>query len=117
MGAHTIAARTRRCAFVVGNSAYEFADPLPNPRTDAADMSKALECLGFNVTPCIDRSRVDMMEALRSFQVESADCEEVVFYYSGDDVFATKVSYGSGNCSVAAFGTAAGKKYFGGVCI
>lgn len=56
-----------RVALVIGNSAYRHAAELKNPRNDAADVSSALEKLGFNVITGLDLDKQGMDRAIRNF--------------------------------------------------
>ena len=55
---------------VIGNSAYEKAGPLANPKNDAVDVATALRALGFQIIDGLDLSKVDMERKIRSFRSE-----------------------------------------------
>ena len=75
-----------RVALVIGNSAYVNAEPLPNPANDAADVSGALERLGFEVTRVNDADRAGLMTALRNFSRRSASASVALVFYAGHGV-------------------------------
>ena len=76
----------RRVALVIGNSSYTNVSPLPNPANDAADVSAALERLGFEVTRASDVNREGLMRTLRTFSRESAGASVAVVFYAGHGV-------------------------------
>ena len=51
------AQESARIALVIGNSAYKFAPPLPNPVNDAKLIAETLRGLGFDVIERIDADR------------------------------------------------------------
>lgn len=72
-----------RNALVIGNADYSDA-PLRNPVSDAEAMAVILRKVDFTVTLRTDVTRADMLEAIETFQKESATEGEVaLFYYSG----------------------------------
>jgi hypothetical protein len=81
--ASPVAHAQRRVALVVGNGEYKHTGKLPNPRTDASDISAALKALGFQVIegldldkPAFDRRVLDFATALKS-------ADAGVFFYAG----------------------------------
>jgi uncharacterized caspase-like protein len=72
-----------RVALVIGNSAYQKVPALPNPTNDAADVSAALERLGFFVTRLSDGSYDGMRRALLQFSAASRGSEMAVVFYAG----------------------------------
>ena len=76
----------RRVALVIGNSSYTNVSRLPNPANDAADVSAALERLGFEVTRASDVNREGLMRTLRTFSRESAGASVAVVFYAGHGV-------------------------------
>lgn len=72
-----------RFALVIGNSTYENTTTLKNPKNDAADMSKALEGMGFDVTMLEDAKLVEMQRALRDFGKKSRGSDISLVYYAG----------------------------------
>ena len=71
----SVARADGRVALVVGNSTYAHIGRLPNPDSDARDMSAALRRLGFEVTTEFDADRVELTEALRAFTRQSAGAD------------------------------------------
>ena len=49
-----------RVALVIGNSAYQNAPPLANPRNDATEMGKVLKRIGFDVDVVVDAAKPQM---------------------------------------------------------
>ena len=72
-----------RVALVVGNSTYAHIGRLPNPDSDAVDMSAALRRLGFEVTTELDADRVELTEALRAFTRQSAGADVSLVFLRG----------------------------------
>jgi uncharacterized caspase-like protein len=73
----------RRVALVIGNSAYRFAPALPNPKNDAADLSKSLRNLGFEVVEGHDLDRKGMESAIGEFAEKIKTAKLAGFYYAG----------------------------------
>lgn len=59
-----LAQRERRTALVIGNGAYGLEGKLNNPSNDAADVAKALQELGFEVTLLTDVGKKQVEEAI-----------------------------------------------------
>ncbi len=77
-----------RVALVIGNSNYEHAPLLPNPKNDAELMATTLESAGFSVTILIDADHATLKRAMLDFGrlLRSADTEAGLFYYAGHGV-------------------------------
>ncbi|GAB5534381.1 MAG: hypothetical protein Rubg2KO_06300 [Rubricoccaceae bacterium] len=75
-----------RIALVIGNSDYEHAAPLQNPRNDAEDIAAALTEVGFEVSARIDLSHEEMGLALAQFKEAAVGAEAALFYYAGHGV-------------------------------
>jgi TPR repeat protein len=73
----------RRVALVVGNSAYQHAPKLENPKNDAADLSKSLRALGFEVVEGHDLDRKSMENAISQFADKIKTAKLAGFYYAG----------------------------------
>ena len=73
----------RRVALVIGNGAYHYADPLPNPRNDAEAISDKLEEIDFEVTTAVDLGRDEMEDAILRFGQESEGADVVLIFYAG----------------------------------
>src|SRR5262245_33391154 len=72
-----------RVALVVGNSAYQNAPALANPKNDAHDMGAALQGVGFDVVEAFDTDRRRLDGALRAFTDKLARADVALFYYAG----------------------------------
>jgi Caspase domain len=75
--------RPRRTALVIGNGAYQLQKRLPNPTNDAADMTKALRDLGFEVIFLPDGNRQQMNAAIGQFKQKLRQGGVGLFYYAG----------------------------------
>jgi uncharacterized protein YraI len=73
----------KRVALVFGNSAYEYAPILPNPKNDANDLTQTLERLGFTVIQGLDQSKSAMEGTIRSFVRNIQDADVALFFYAG----------------------------------
>jgi tetratricopeptide (TPR) repeat protein len=73
----------RRVALVIGNSAYRFASPLPNPKNDASDIAQTLRRLGFDVVEGRDLDRPGMDNVLRQFARKLDGADLALFFYAG----------------------------------
>jgi tetratricopeptide (TPR) repeat protein len=87
------AQRERRVALVVGNSAYENAPVLPNPRNDAADIAATLRKLGFDVIDGHDLDRREMEKKIREFSRKIENADLALFYYAGHGLQVTGKNY------------------------
>lgn len=72
-----------RVAFIVGNSIYEHAPPLPNPTNDAFLIARTLRELGFRVDLHENLSRLNIAARLSDFLDETQDAELTLFYFAG----------------------------------
>jgi uncharacterized caspase-like protein len=73
----------KRVALVIGNSAYENANPLPNPTRDAKAIAIALKGLGFEVIEGQDLNLANMQGKLKDFAQKAANADVALFYYAG----------------------------------
>ncbi len=73
----------KRVALVIGNSAYENANPLPNPTRDATAIATALKGLGFEVLEGQDLNLATMQGKLKDFAQKAATADVALFYYAG----------------------------------
>ena len=89
----TVVLADDRVALVVGNSTYAHIGRLPNPDSDAVDMSGALRRLGFEVTTELDADRVELTEALRAFTRQSAGADVSLVFYAGHGIEMDGVNY------------------------
>src|SRR5262249_34579390 len=76
----------RRVALVIGNSAYQNAPALPNPRRDAQSMAAKFKNVGFEVTTVTDVGNLPFKRALREFEEIAASADIVVVYYAGHGI-------------------------------
>ena len=76
-------AGSNRVALVIGNSAYEHAPPLKNPKNDAVAISKALKQVGFDVIMSLDKKYRDMPSVLSEFSQKLQTADIALLYYSG----------------------------------
>ena len=75
-----------RVALVIGNSAYKFANPLPNPANDSADFAQALRDLGFAVIEGHDLDWHGMVAKTREFSAQLDKAELALVFYAGHGV-------------------------------
>jgi uncharacterized protein YraI len=73
----------KRVALVMGNSAYQHAPLLPNPKNDASRLTATLKRLGFEVINGLDQDKVAMEATVRSFVRSIRDADVVLFFYAG----------------------------------
>jgi tetratricopeptide (TPR) repeat protein len=79
-----VAARGRRVALVIGNSAYKSVPVLVNPLHDADAIVGSLKAIGFAAVTLIkDGTREALIEALRKFAEDAEDADWAVIYYAG----------------------------------
>jgi len=84
----------RRVALVIGNSAYQHAPTLPNPRRDAAMVAEALRQVNFEtVTSQYDLGREQLVNALRDFARQAEGADWAVVYYAGHGLEVAGVNY------------------------
>jgi hypothetical protein len=83
----------RRLALVIGNGAYRNAPRLPNPSSDAQDVSAALKRTGFEVILGIDLDKAAMDEAQIRFARAARDADVALFYYSGHAMQMNGINY------------------------
>jgi hypothetical protein len=78
-----VPAQAARKAFVVGNSAYTAAPPLPNPANDARDLAARLTSLGYQVTTGVDLTRADFLKRFQAFVQTLAQDDVALLFYAG----------------------------------
>ena len=76
-------ASENRVALVIGNSAYQHAAVLGNPKNDAADMAAAAERLGFKVIRGLDLDKSGMDRTIRQFAEALRGASIGMFFYAG----------------------------------
>ncbi len=72
-----------KVALVIGNGAYQNANPLPNPTNDASDMIAKLKELGFEVFGGTDLTFVDMGTKIGEFEDAARDADVTLLFYAG----------------------------------
>ncbi len=77
------AQKESRIALVIGNGAYQHADPLRNPVNDARAMAKVLRDTGFEVIVSENATRRALIASLREFSGKLAPGGVGLFYYAG----------------------------------
>ncbi len=82
-----------RVALVIGNSNYEIAPALSNPRNDAADIAAALKRLNFEVTLGLDLTVAQFDSAVDAFTAAAKDADVALFFFSGHGAQIDKRGY------------------------
>ncbi len=75
-----------KLALVIGNSAYQNAAILPNPKNDATAVSAGLKKSGFEVIKLIDATRVQQKNAVGVFLEQFKNYQIGLFYYAGHGI-------------------------------
>jgi hypothetical protein len=83
----------KRVAFVVGNSAYKNAAPLPNPALDAKSMAKVLRSVGFDVVEGTNLARDKMTDRLLEFGKKAQGADVALFFYAGHGIAVNGTNY------------------------
>jgi uncharacterized caspase-like protein len=73
----------RRVALVIGNSSYQNAGQLFNPRNDAEALEAALKRLGFEVELALDVTQPGMAEPVRRFSQRLQGADVALLFYAG----------------------------------
>ncbi len=73
----------KRIALVIGNSAYQHATHLPNPRNDAAAFAQTLRGSDFEVIEGIDLPKQKMEELIDQFTERAYDAQVALIFYAG----------------------------------
>ena len=82
-----IADSDSRHALIIGNSDYQYASPLKNPKNDSADIAEALEDLYFDTTLLQNANKAQIEEAITEFLEDLQDTGGVgLFYYAGHGI-------------------------------
>jgi uncharacterized caspase-like protein len=87
------AAAEKRVALVIGNSAYQHAPELENPRNDAADMAAALMALGIEVIEGLDLDKQAMDHKIRDFSKILSGADAGIFFYAGHGLQVNGTNY------------------------
>lgn len=81
--ATSLQAADKRVALVIGNSDYDNAGSLANPRNDAEAITKSLKHLGFEVISGFDVDRVAFVAKIREFSKSIRGAKVALLYYAG----------------------------------
>jgi hypothetical protein len=73
----------KRVALVIGNSAYQHAPVLVNPKNDAAELAATLRSIGFDVIQRRDVDKRAMADAIREFSAKLPGAEVALFFFAG----------------------------------
>ena len=77
----------KRVALVIGNSAYQNVNPLPNPAKDAAAIGDMFRKAGFDVVDAkTNVNNADMRQMVRDFTDKVTDADIAVVYYAGHGI-------------------------------
>jgi uncharacterized caspase-like protein len=82
-GGLTPALAAKRVALVIGNSAYENAPVLGNPRNDAEGISAVLANLDFEVVTGLDLAHLEFARVVGQFRKKLKGAEVGLFFYAG----------------------------------
>ncbi|MBN8981182.1 MAG: caspase family protein, partial [Rhizobiales bacterium] len=81
------ASADKRVALVIGNSAYQNVNPLPNPAKDAVAITDMFKKAGFDVViGKQDVTNADMRRMVRDFSDKVSDADIAVVYYAGHGI-------------------------------
>ncbi|MGV8953069.1 MAG: caspase family protein, partial [Cypionkella sp.] len=75
-----------RVALVIGNSAYQNATPLPNPRNDSEAIAAKLTSIGFEVILREDLDGQGFRIALGEFSEAALNADIALFFYAGHGI-------------------------------
>ena len=77
----------RRVALVIGNSAYQAVNRLPNPSRDADAMAKMFREAGFDsVDTLMDVGNLEFKRGIRRFEDTATDADIAVIFYAGHGI-------------------------------
>jgi hypothetical protein len=82
-----------KVALVIGNGAYQNANPLPNPANDATDMAAMLETLGFTVISGVDLTQAKMAQKVGDFEEAARGADVTLFFYAGHGLQVNGLNY------------------------
>ena len=83
----------KRVALVLGNSAYENAVQLPNPKNDAAAIAEKLASLGFTVISGLDGTKSEMEKSIREFVKVLEGADVALLFYAGHGMQVAGINY------------------------
>ena len=73
----------KRVALVIGNSTYQHAGELANPKNDATDMAASLRSAGFQVIEGYDLNKAALDRKIRDFATALRGAQAGLFFYAG----------------------------------
>jgi len=81
------AVRSGKVALVIGNSAYQHVNKLPNPAKDAASMADVLRKAGFEIVDAKeDVGNAEMRRMVRDFSDKIRDADVALVFYAGHGI-------------------------------
>ncbi|MGE3990992.1 caspase family protein, partial [Pseudorhodoplanes sp.] len=84
----------KRVALVVGNGAYQNANPLPNPARDADAIAAMFRNAGFDVVETRrDLGNLEFKRVAREFSVAARDADIAVVYFAGHGIEVNGTNY------------------------
>ena len=83
---HAIAASDSRYALVIGNSSYQYAASLNNPKNDSSDIAEALKDIYFETTLLQEATKQQIEVAVNKFLTSLEEGGTGLFYYAGHGV-------------------------------
>ncbi|GAA4453905.1 hypothetical protein GCM10023189_19660 [Nibrella saemangeumensis] len=83
----------KRLALVIGNGSYPGISQLTNAVTDAQEVARSLEEIGFEVMLRTDLNKQGINQAIRDFNERLADYPTAMFYYTGHGVQHEGINY------------------------
>jgi Caspase domain len=90
----TSAAADKRVALVIGNSAYQSVNKLPNPAKDAASIGDMLKKAGFDVVDAReDVNNAEMRHMIRDFSDKVRDADVALVFYAGHGIEIDGINY------------------------
>jgi hypothetical protein len=82
-----------RVALVIGNSAYQNAPALRNPKRDAQAIAASLKKSGYTVVSTNDVGNLQFKRAVRQFEDAAANAEIAVVFYAGHGIEIGGINY------------------------
>ncbi|WP_461210882.1 caspase family protein [Desulfocurvus sp. DL9XJH121] len=76
----------RKLALVIGNSAYQNATALPNPKNDATAVAAGLKRSGFTVIRLVDANRAQQKDGVGMFLERLREYDVGLFFYAGHGI-------------------------------
>ncbi len=81
--AHAATPPGKRVALIIGNSAYRYSVPLPNPKNDAELIGETLRLAGFTIISGFDLDKSSMLDIVDKFTEEAYDADTALIFYAG----------------------------------